>query len=321
MTRSGKNSKFLYTIKGFLICLLPKFYYRYRLSGVLRKARIRPDFSYIMKRVNYYNRLALGAQLPSEASLVRDLNLLTHKKSKTYLFDTIEIARWFPDKFKWVTCFGDVNYFVPYPSIVKSRPISDKNQNSVLLKLVKVRHFIFIKDKLSFEDKLDRAIFRGDLTGKNNRVAFFRQFYGHPLCDLGEVTHRVTSNPLEWRRPKISLYAQLNYKFIIALEGNDVASNLKWIMSSNSLAVMPRPTCETWFMEGTLIPNYHYVEIKSDYSDLEERLNYYIFHTEEAKQIIDHAHEYIDQFRDKKRELIISLLVMNKYFKMTGQTD
>ena len=111
----------------------------------------------------------------------------------------------------------------------------------------------------------------------------------------------------------------LKYKFILALEGNDVASNLKWVMSSNSVAVMPRPTCETWFMEGTLIPNYHYIEIKPDFSDLEERLNHYIQHPNEAESIIKHAHEYVNQFKDKKREDIISLLVLDKYFRMTGQ--
>ena len=70
----------------------------------------------------------------------------------------------------------------------------------------------------------------------------------------------------------------------MALEGIDVASNLKWVMSSNSIAVMPRPTCETWFMEGTLIPDYHYIEIKPDFSDLEERLNQYIT-TEREKAV------------------------------------
>ena len=111
----------------------------------------------------------------------------------------------------------------------------------------------------------------------------------------------------------------LDYKFIMALEGIDVASNLKWVMSSNSIAVMPRPTCETWFMEGTLIPNYHYIEIKPDFSDLEERLNYYIEHVDESLEIIRHAHEYVSQFKDKRRENLISLLVLDKYFKMTGQ--
>jgi RNase adaptor protein for sRNA GlmZ degradation len=90
-------------------------------------------------------------------------------------------------------------------------------------------------------------------------------------------------------------------------------------MSSNSLAVMPRPRYETWFMEGRLIPNYHYVEIKTDYSDLADRLTYYIRHVDEALQIIENAHQYIAQFRDKKREDIISLLTLQKYFIQTGQ--
>ena len=126
-------------------------------------------------------------------------------------------------------------------------------------------------------------------------------------------------NPAEWRTEKKTINEHLDYKFIMALEGIDVASNLKWVMSSNSIAVMPRPTCETWFMEGTLIPNYHYIEIKPDFSDLEERLNYYIEHVDESLEIINHAHEYVSQFKDKRRENLISLLVLDKYFKMTGQ--
>ncbi len=78
----------------------------------------------------------------------------------------------------------------------------------------------------------------------------------HPLCDLQDTYTGM------------SLYDHLHYRYIMALEGNDVATNLKWIMSSNSIAVMPRPTCETWFMEGRLIPNYHYIEIADDFHDL-----------------------------------------------------
>jgi RNase adaptor protein for sRNA GlmZ degradation len=134
------------------------------------------------------------------------------------------------------------------------------------------------------------------------------------MCDCG-VVDKECKNP-NWKTPKKTIKQHLDYKFIMALEGNDVASNLKWVMSSNSIAVMPRPTCETWFMEGKLIPNYHYIEIKDDLSDLEERLNYYISHPEEAQQIIDHAHEYVQQFMDEEREEIIQILVMDKYLSM-----
>jgi AsnA-type aspartate--ammonia ligase len=107
-------------------------------------------------------------------------------------------------------------------------------------------------------------------------------------------------------REKKTIREHLDYKFIMALEGNDVASNLKWVMSSNSLAVMTRPTCETWFMEGTLVAGYHYVEVKEDFSDLPEKLQYYIEHPEQAEDIIRHAHEYVRQFQDKERENLIT---------------
>ncbi|MFQ8804580.1 MAG: glycosyl transferase family 90 [Alistipes indistinctus] len=114
------------------------------------------------------------------------------------------------------------------------------------------------------------------------------------------LSRRCPNFPKRWSKGKITLFEHLVYKFILTLEGIDVSTSLKWVMSTNSVAVMPRPTYETWFMEGTLIPNYHYIEIKSDYSDLPQRLQYYIDHPEEAEAIARHAHEYISQFRDKK---------------------
>ena len=137
------------------------------------------------------------------------------------------------------------------------------------------------------------------------------------MSNIGEVGKQCVRS--EWRGEMLTIPDHLKFKFIISLEGNDVASNLKWVMSSNSVAIMPRPTCETWFMEGQLIPDFHYIEIKPDYSDLRERMDYYTKHPEKAQEIINNAHKWVDQFKDQKREKLISLLVMDKYFKMTGQ--
>ena len=72
-------------------------------------------------------------------------------------------------------------------------------------------------------------------------------------------------------------------------------------------------------MEGTLIPDYHYVAIKPDYSDLIERMQFYIEHPEKAETIIRNNHEYIKQFKNKSKEKLISLLVLQKYFLKTEQ--
>ena len=315
--RSGKNPKFIYYGINMFRQLIPRICFQTRLLHRLSSLEKRKDKDYIKQRVDYYNKLSEKNMLPESA---RPLSEHKIKKPKVYYFDTYEFIRWFPSSLKWCFCPGDVTFVPSCPSIVKSRPLVEHNENSIVMKLDKVRHFIFVNDKKDFASKKDMIIFRGKVKGKESRKKFMQMYFGHPMCDLGDVS-KNTTDPAEWRTEKKTIPEHLDYKFIMALEGNDVASNLKWVMSSNSIAVMPRPTCETWFMEGKLIPNYHYIEIKSDFSDLIERINYYIKHTDEARDIIRHAHEYVSQFRDKKRENLISLLVLDKYFRMTGQKD
>ena len=107
----------------------------------------------------------------------------------------------------------------------------------------------------------------------------------------------------------------------MCVEGVDVATNLKWVMSSNSIAVMPRPSVESWFMEQKLIPDYHYIEIDKNFSNLEERLDFFIKNPSKCHEIIINANNYVKQFKNKKREELISLLVLEKYFYFTSQKN
>lgn len=314
--RSGKNLKITYYVRCFMRHLTPPVLLRHHRSSLLAQVAKRGDRCYIEDRMNYYNRLASTARLPQSATPLGELKLKGNKS--VYYFDSYEYTRWFDPQLKWCYLFGDINYIPESPSIVKSRPIGENNQNAILLNLDKVRHFCFLKDKIPFTSKMDKVIFRGAIHSKPQRQLFMDMYFNHPACDVGDVSTNST-NPKECQPAVITLYEHLRYKFIMALEGNDVASNLKWIMSSNSLAVMPRPTCETWFMEGRLIANYHYVEVKPDFSDLFERMNHYIEHPDKAQEIINHANEYVSQFQDKEREKTISLCVLNKYFEATNE--
>ena len=322
LLHSGKNSKQKYYAVNYLRQLMPKAIFRARLERLLKSVAERDDYDYIMSRVDYYNKLDTPVELPDDAPVLA--GHVIPKKQKVYYFDTYEYLRWFSDSYRWGYCPGDVIHVPDYPSIVKSRPLVDDNANSVLMKLDKVRHFIFVNDRKPFVEKMPKAIFRGKVANvdsennKEGRADFMRKYCGSSICDAADVSGKGNI-PEAWRGEKLTIGQHLDYMFIMALEGNDVASNLKWVMSSNSLAVMPRPTCETWFMEGQLKPDFHYVEIKSDYSDLEEKMQYYISHPEKAQFIIDNAHKWVDQFRDSKREDLISLLVLDKYFRMTGQ--
>ncbi|GGE19045.1 glycosyl transferase family 90 [Psychroflexus salis] len=312
---NGKNPKWKYYLEQYSLRLLPNFIYRNRTKKLLENVSSRKDYPQLMQRVNYYNKLEEKTALKNPVSIA-DFKLKDIDQ-KVYFFDAYQTLRGFPEHYQFCHEFGDVVHIPETPSILKSRPISDDNQNSVVLKLNRVRHFVYIKKDQSFQQKKNKLVFRGKVTYKEQRRKFFEMYFKHPMCDLGD-TQQKKINPDEWKVKKTSIHYLLQYKFILAIEGIDVASNLKWVMSSNSLAVMPKPSFETWFMEAKLIPNYHYVEIKPDFSDVEERLNYYIEHEDEALQIIKNANEYVKQFQDKEREELISLLVMQKYFKMTN---
>lgn len=310
---SGKNNKALYYIRGYIKTHLPRRVARWWGQRLMAQAPRRADYDEILRRVDYYCRLTpqnagTTAQLWKEKSVATAQQPMT--RQKVYYLDAMEYARCFPPQHRWHLLGGDITYVDDVPSIVKSRPIAGDVARSVVMKLDKVRHFIFVNDRLTFRQKADRAIFRGKVGDKDIRLKFMDMYFGHPRFDIGAIDN---IRP-EWTREKISIYDHLKYKYILALEGNDVASNLKWVMSSNSLAVMPRPVYETWFMEGQLIPNYHYVEVKPDLSDLVERMDYYTAHPDEAEAIIEHAHQYVRQFMDQRREDIISLMVLRKYF-------
>lgn len=314
----GKHVKALYYLRCVGRYLTPRAWCRWRRKRLLRDWERRPDRDYILDRVDYYCKLQ-----PPPARYDGLEPLAAHRwrpgVKSVYFFDTYEYTRCFDDRLRWHHLVGDITYVPELPSITKSRPVAGDNARSVLLNIDKVRHFTFLRDDIPFRAKRDRAIFKLAIRDKPHRERFMRMHFGSPLCDASIIPPVDPSWPSEWLTPKISLYDHLVYKFILAIEGNDVATNLKWIMSSNSVAVMPRPTCETWFMEGRLRPGYHYIEIRPDFSDLEERLRYYIAHPDEAEAIVRHAHEWVAQFRDRRRERIISLLVMEKYFRMTGQ--
>ncbi|MCF0206897.1 MAG: lipopolysaccharide biosynthesis protein [Bacteroidales bacterium] len=309
------NSKVKYYVHGFLMRIRPAFLSRLEARRLRKYYQNLPpeEKSLVDDRVDYYCRLADAEPLPAETPTIGDFKYF---HPSAYYYDTYEYIRLFPKNFRMRMVPGDVVDLQPFPSIVKSRPIASdaSNRNSVILKLDKARHFLFLNDPYSYEQKQPRVLFRGFVDPRPNRRLFMQMYENHPLVDA----KNVKPHEHEAHDPnKLSLKQQLQYRYIMALEGKDVASNLKWIMSSNSLAVMPKPTYEIWFMEGRLKPNYHYVEVKPDFSDLPERIAYYEAHPDEAKQIIAHAHEYIQQFLDPKKEDLISFLVLDKYFEKT----
>ncbi len=308
-----KQPKFFFYLKNLILISLPKRSFQSRKKRMLASIK-NTDKEAIKNRVNYYNKLPEG-----RCPQAKDTTIASFKwgKPSAYFMDLKPLLKYFNKTQSLNYLFGDVIKIPPSPTIVKSRPIEGDNENAIIMKLNKRRHFIFVKDKLSFQEKESKLIWRGNiLENQKSRQIFLKNHASNPLCNLGHLNdfadnrHKVSKTPIR---------EHLKHKYILSIEGNDVATNLKWIMSSNSLCFMCKPKYETWFMEGKLVPNHHYVLLRDDFSDLNEKIEYYNAHHDKALAIIKNANDYTMPFRNEKHEWLTSLLVLEKYFNLTNE--
>ena len=216
--------------------------------------------------------------------------------------------------------FGDINIKMNKYCFTKSRPVDLINNFNILLNLNTQRHWEGLEDvnnfDIPFDKKNNKIIWRGNTTGKK-RVKFVEKYQNHQNQNIDIKFSNLCQNVINnnYILNKLSIKEQLQSKFLISIEGNDVATNLKWILYSNSVVIMSRPIISSWIMEDTLIPGTHYIEINSDYSDLEEKYNWCLNNLEECKKIAKNGKKYIEQFLDKENEEKITNKVIEIYYK------
>lgn len=278
----------------------------------------RPDLIEIEQRVEYYCNIKEPFTTDADSLCYKTLNPLV-LPSIPSLDLKVALQSFAPD-LRFYCDFRDnlrnLRWIPRKPTFVKCRPIDCENNNSVLLKLNSVRFFDFQKDHLDFARKKPVAVFRGPCH-REHRQEFVNRCHRIPHTNIGDTRKCQIGKPTF--KSFLSQREQLQNKFIISVEGNDVSSSLTWIMASNSLAFMTLPKFEGWFMQGRLIPNHHYVLLRDDYSDLSEKIDYFARHTDEAIFIINNANNHVAKFFDSETENIVTWLVIRKYFAYSGQ--
>ena len=259
--------------------------------------------------INYYCKLDSEFSIQNGVRL-NEVNLL---KNSGYSYDIYKIIYPFHRSLRFNYLPGDITHIPPEPTFLKSRPICQGNNNSVLLPLDSRRHLRFANDKLEFDQKKEGVVWRG-AAYQESRQLFLRTCSRYKFVNLGN-TAISKGEVIEFAKPKMTIREQLKYRFIVSIEGNDVATNLKWIMSSNSVCMMPKPKFETWFKEGTLIPGVHYIKLKDDFSDLELQYNRYRQDPISCIRIAKKANEYANLFKIPSLNLLLARCVASKYFK------
>ncbi|MCM1152902.1 MAG: glycosyl transferase family 90 [Muribaculum sp.] len=306
--KRGKQLPFIYYLKGALRRMIPRPVRSLQKRLLLHGWEKRPDADYIRSRRDFYCRRSF-VESPLSIS-ARDVERL--KCPSSYIVDMQRYLRAYPLSTRINYRPGDtkVHENPEVPTLIRSRRIDSLTDNGVLLKLNHRRHFLRPVDPIPFARKKPLLFFRGEMEGKPRRQRFLEMWKDSEVMDIGD-----TNRP--WDRPghkhPVALTDHFDYQFILSLEGNDVATALQWIMASNCVPVMHRPTVESWLMHSRMIPGVHYIEIAEDYSDVEEKIKYYISHPEEAEKISEESRKWAEQFFDTRRESIISYLVLDKY--------
>ena len=233
-----------------------------------------------------------------------------------------------------LVAIGDVASCLKFPCIAKTRPVSC--DNNVLLPLDDARHMTHVArmlvEDIPFDDKDDRVVWRGGRTGVWNfrdgvpatsgRQALLERHASNagstPHIDVGlaGVPEGSTKQDLCKRgfvKEFMSVESQMRSKFVISAQGNDVATNLKYLLASNSVPIMVRPTVCSWVMEDRLRPWVHYLPVAEDYSDLEDTRAWGAEHPEECRRIAAAGREYVTQFLDEDRERDIARRVVDTW--------
>ena len=289
---------------------------RRRLPGLLGPDPIdRVDTSSVAHqfKINYCCKLDQPFHL--EGGLrIRDLSYV---EKTGYSFDIHRILAPF-DELRFAYLPGDVTHVPEVPTLVKSRPIGEHNHNAVLLPLNTRRHFEFFDDPLAFEAKKSVLVWRGEVH-QPHRAQFMAACAELPFCDLG--TSRTSyASCQRWVKPWLTPQAQAQCKYLFVIEGNDVASNIRWAMNCNSLCFMRRPRYETWFGEGLLVPNEHYVEVADDFSDVEAKFAFYEANPQEALAIIRRSQAFVRAQLDLTVQYALARQVVHKYAHWSGAT-
>ncbi|MDE6217465.1 MAG: lipopolysaccharide biosynthesis protein [Muribaculaceae bacterium] len=314
--KRGKLLPFFYYLRGIGRRLLPRPVRRLQRNMLLKDWEKRPDADYIRRRVDFYCRRSF---LPnSEAIKAGEVELMDTPSA--YIVDIQRYLRAFRFGTRLNYRGGDTppGTNPRIPTIIRSRRIDDLRDNGVLMNVNHRRHFLNPVDPIPFSEKKPLLFFRGEMEGKPERKRFLELWKDSTLMDVGDTCHPWDA---PGHRPPVKLTDHFQYKFILVLEGNDVASSLQWVMRSNCVPVMIRPSVEGWLMHSALEPGVHYIEIASDFSDVEEKIRWAIDHPEECEKISKASTEWTNQFRDKRRENIISYLVLKKYLNMKLSPD
>jgi hypothetical protein len=199
---------------------------------------------------------------------------------------------------------------------------------------------------IKWDDKIPTAFWRGTSTGCGNDI------YNNPRIRLAYLTNKWQEGDKESRHSPALLNAQIvkwafklkktekqemfdrinlkrlksqgvdlgnkvpieelyKYKYVINVDGNVAAYRLGFLLSLNSVVLIVEGKYKLWFQDH-LIENKHYVSVKSDLSNLKEKIMWCRNHDDECKEIAQNALELHNKLFNENNLYDYIIEMMNK---------
>lgn len=199
-----------------------------------------------------------------------------------------------------------------------------------------------IKNEIKWEDKIDTAFFRGSATGSmeykyNQRLQISKLDYewnkSKPnLLNAGIVSwnsrDKIDSDlqinfikPIEmnklgiYLKKKVPMNEQIKYKYILNIDGHSKPNRTSYLLQCGSLILMVESKYiigDICWYTNLLKPNIHYIPIKYDLSDLEDKILWCRNNDDKCKIIVNNAKKLYNLYFNKKKILEYSAYLFNK---------
>lgn len=174
--------------------------------------------------------------------------------------------------------------------------------------------------QFKWEDKINKAFWRGSITGfedlsKNERFKIVKFSQLHPekieanFSDLSLLKNPQLKDFII--KNNISPSHQLQYKYLLAIDGNAFPGSFFWQLFSNSLILKNKSNYLEWYYPP-LRNNEQYIEYINE-SDLLDKINHLNQSDEMCKKIISSANAFANEYLSNESILSCIYKVLVRY--------
>jgi len=180
---------------------------------------------------------------------------------------------------------------------------------------------------IKWKDKKNIAVFRGSSTGSGLTIDNNQRLHISYLSSLNKIdnddgNYYLDAGITKWNTrikklkdknelqiididslpfslvPQLCYDKQLEYKYIIHIDGHVSAFRLSYQLGMNSLILLVESDWKLWYMH-LLKPYVHYIPIKRDLSDIYTQIKWCKINDTKCQEIVNNANEFYKKYLDK----------------------